>query len=181
MPADWDSECIYVVFLTVDGSLKAIPAVFNPVTGTLVFDSSLVGDFVVVCFDFDGEPFSEAFYKQLAELDTLKRRQANIEDKVRKRANKIIARYSDEIEFTLALLKETPSENKDRQEARKEISTLISDFKKEINTSRIPEAPKQPAEKLTDKSTPIFEEWIRLAKEEDAEKLFPGLKAEQLN
>ncbi|MBO4548447.1 MAG: Smr/MutS family protein, partial [Abditibacteriota bacterium] len=70
--------------------------------------------------------------------------------KVRKRANKIIARYSDEIEFTLALLKETPSENKDRQEARKEISTLISDFKKEINTSRIPEAPKQPAEKLTD-------------------------------
>ena len=28
------------------------------------------------------------------------------------------------------------------------------------------------AEKLTDKSTPIFEEWIRLAKEEDAEKLY---------
>ncbi|MBR4749761.1 MAG: endonuclease MutS2 [Abditibacteriota bacterium] len=88
--------------------------------------------------------------KQLAELDTLKRRQANIEDKVRKRANKIIAKYSDEIEFTLALLKETPSENKDRQEARKEINTLISDFKKEINTSRLPEAPKPPAEKLTD-------------------------------
>jgi len=73
LPEGWDSQAIYVVFRNADGSLTAIPAVYNPVTGTLVFDSALVGDFVVVCFDYDGEPFSEGFYAALSELEEVKR------------------------------------------------------------------------------------------------------------
>ncbi|MBP5275152.1 MAG: endonuclease MutS2 [Abditibacteriota bacterium] len=85
--------------------------------------------------------------QQLQELELLKRRQANVEDKVRKRANKIIAKFSDEIEFNLALLKETTSEDRDRQEIRKELGRLIDDFKKEANKSSLPPEPKKERKK----------------------------------
>ncbi len=61
-----------MVFRDAEGSLKAFEAVYDPVTGMLRFSPDIAGRFVVVAFDFDGEPFSEEFYRALAELDTVK-------------------------------------------------------------------------------------------------------------
>lgn len=72
-PDEWDTKNIYVVFIDKDGkSLKAFPATYNTVTGELVFDSSLVGEFVVVQFDYQGELYSKGFYDELAKLDAVK-------------------------------------------------------------------------------------------------------------
>ena len=72
LPDGWDGKNIYVVFLDKNGSLRAIPASYNAVTGELVFDSSLVGEFVVVTFDYHGELYSKDFYNELAKLDAVK-------------------------------------------------------------------------------------------------------------
>ena len=72
LPNVWDGKNIYVVFLDKNGSLRAIPAACNAVTGELVFDSSLVGEFVVVTFDYQGELYSKDFYNELAKLDAVK-------------------------------------------------------------------------------------------------------------
>ncbi|MBQ9358386.1 MAG: endonuclease MutS2, partial [Abditibacteriota bacterium] len=89
--------------------------------------------------------------KQQRELEELRRRQQNAEDKARKRANKIIQKFSDEIDFNLALLKETTSEDKDRQQIRKELNRLMDDFKKETAKTEVPklaEPPRPKAENL---------------------------------
>ena len=72
-PDDWDTENIYVVFIDKDGkSLKAFPAKYDKVTEELVFDSSLVGEFVVVQYDYQGELYSKGFYDELAKLDEVR-------------------------------------------------------------------------------------------------------------
>ena len=72
-PEEWDTKNIYVVFIDKDGkSLKAFPATYDTVTGELVFDSSLVGEFVVVQFDYQGELYSKGFYDELAKQDAVK-------------------------------------------------------------------------------------------------------------
>ena len=73
-PADAQGD-VYAVFCNADGSLRAIPGRYDPQTGALRFDSPLVGDFVVVCFAFDGEPFTPAFYEALGQLDAVRRLQ----------------------------------------------------------------------------------------------------------
>ena len=72
LPDGWNGKNIYVVFLDKNGNLRAIPATYNAVTGELVFDSSLVGEFVVVTFDYQGELYSKDFYTELAKLDAVK-------------------------------------------------------------------------------------------------------------
>lgn len=72
LPDGWDGQNIYVVFVTKDGSLRAIPAVYDALSGQLVFDSSLVGEFVVVNFEYNGELYSADFYQKLAKLDAVK-------------------------------------------------------------------------------------------------------------
>ena len=72
LPDDWDGQHIYVVFLDKQNNLRAIPAVYNPVTGELVFDSNLVGEFVVVRFEYQGELYSKDFYNELARLEQVK-------------------------------------------------------------------------------------------------------------
>ena len=72
-PNDWDTKNIYVVFIDKDGkSLKAFPAKYDAITEELVFDSSLVGEFVVVQFDYQGELYSKGFYDELAKLDAVR-------------------------------------------------------------------------------------------------------------
>ena len=71
LPADARGDA-YAVFRNADGSLRAIQGRYDPQTNTLRFDSPLVGDFVVVCFSFDGELFTPAFYEALAQLDAVK-------------------------------------------------------------------------------------------------------------
>ena len=72
LPDGWNGKNIYVVFLDKNGNLRAIPAAYNAVTGELIFDSNLVGEFVVVTFDYKGELYSKDFYNELAKLDAVK-------------------------------------------------------------------------------------------------------------
>lgn len=87
------------------------------------------------------------------ELAVLKRQQANIEDKVRKRANKIITQYTEEINSTLASLKETTTESSQRQELRKKASSLVEDFQFKL-TGPMSEVPKKEYKKV-DKSLKV--------------------------
>ena len=72
LPDGWDGKNIYVVFLDKNGNLRAIPAAYNAVTGELAFDSNLVGEFVVVTFNYKGELYSKNFYTELEKLDAVK-------------------------------------------------------------------------------------------------------------
>ena len=72
LPDGWDGKNIYVVFLDKNGNLRAIPAAYNAVTGELAFDSNLVGEFVVVTFNYKGELYSKNFYRELEKLDAVK-------------------------------------------------------------------------------------------------------------
>ena len=71
-PDDWDTKNIYAVFLDKNGDLRAFPAKYYAATGELVFDSNLVGEFVIVNFDYKGELYSRDFYDELAKLDEVK-------------------------------------------------------------------------------------------------------------
>ena len=72
LPNGWDGKNIYVVFMDKNGNLRAIPAAYNAVTGELVFDSNLVGEFVVVTLNYKGELYSKDFYTELEKLDAVK-------------------------------------------------------------------------------------------------------------
>ena len=64
---------IYVVFRDKNGKLVAFKAVYDSLTRRLVFKTDIAGEFVIVAFEFDGEPFSEEFYKALAVLEAVMR------------------------------------------------------------------------------------------------------------
>ena len=69
MPESFQEDApVYAVFRNPDGSLYAVRARWDKDRNELVFDSDRVGDFVVVVFPWDGEPFTEAFYKALAKV-----------------------------------------------------------------------------------------------------------------
>ena len=76
------------------------------------------------------------------QLEQLKYQQNTIEDKIRKKANKIIREYTEEIEKTLENLKNTTEENTERQDLRKKTSKLIEDFSFKLNSS-MPSIPKK--------------------------------------
>ena len=63
---------MFAVFRKTDGTLAVFEAHYDPLTGQLVFDADLAGEFVVVAFAFDGEPFTEDFYLALADLAEIK-------------------------------------------------------------------------------------------------------------
>ena len=67
-PAEAEGKSLYVVFRTADGSLKAFAARYDKAGGKLVFETDLLGEFVVVVFDYEGEAFTAAFYEALAKL-----------------------------------------------------------------------------------------------------------------
>ena len=62
---------LYAVFRNEDGSLVAVRAVFDPVTGKLRFLTKRLGRFMILGFDFEGEEFSPDFYAELAGLPEL--------------------------------------------------------------------------------------------------------------
>ena len=62
---------LYAVFRNEDGSLVAVRAVYDPVTGKLRFLTKRFGRFMILGFDFEGEEFSPDFYAALAALDEL--------------------------------------------------------------------------------------------------------------
>ena len=59
-------KTIYVVFRDAAGKLVAFRANYGQLTGKLHFRTDQLGRFVILAFDFDGEEFSDAFYKALA-------------------------------------------------------------------------------------------------------------------
>ena len=70
--ADWTEEKpVYAVFRDAEGNLRAFLTQYDPAAGILSFSSDMAGKFVIVAFDFDGEPFTEAFYEALAKLDAV--------------------------------------------------------------------------------------------------------------
>lgn len=73
MPAaGMEAKPLYAVFRNSDGTLTAFEASYDPVLGIVRFRSDIAGRFVIVAFEFEGEPFTEAFYEALAELDAVK-------------------------------------------------------------------------------------------------------------
>ena len=59
-------KTIYIVFRDAAGKLVAFRASYGQLTGKLHFRTDRLGKFVILTFDFDGEEFSDAFYKALA-------------------------------------------------------------------------------------------------------------------
>ena len=71
-PEGWDTEDLFVVFRQADGTLVAVRARFDAVTGELLFETDLSGVFAVVSFPYAGELFSDAFYAALETLDAIR-------------------------------------------------------------------------------------------------------------
>ena len=69
--ADSAGRTFYVVFHDDDGKLHAIRASYSRLKGELRFEADMLGHFVIVAFDFDGEEFSDAFYEALAQQKEL--------------------------------------------------------------------------------------------------------------
>ena len=63
---------LYAVFTDEEGVLTAYAAQYDPETGEVTFEAEQTGDFVIVQFAYDKEPFTEDFYKALAELKDVK-------------------------------------------------------------------------------------------------------------
>ncbi|MBQ5350094.1 MAG: hypothetical protein IIU41_03545, partial [Oscillospiraceae bacterium] len=72
LPAGWNRNDIYAVFRNADGSLTAIRAAYDEESGTLSFDTDLTGTFALVCFPFDGKPYSDKFYDAISELEDIR-------------------------------------------------------------------------------------------------------------
>ena len=64
---------IFVVFRNSDGSLKVFRARYDRITGQLVFDCDMLGDFAVVCIDYKGDINSNEFYALLESFDSVKK------------------------------------------------------------------------------------------------------------
>ncbi len=71
LPSAWNADTLFAVFRLPDGTLKAVKAFYDPDTRTLFFETDVLGEFVLVNFDFDGDLFSKEFYAALAELPEL--------------------------------------------------------------------------------------------------------------
>ena len=67
-----------------------------------------------------------------AKISKLEHRESVIEDKIKKRANKIIKQYTEKIGETLEQIKKTESENQERQSLKKELKDLVENFEFEI-------------------------------------------------
>ena len=71
-PAPQTGGMIFAVFRAEDGSLKAFRARYDRISGQLVFQTDLLGDFAVVCIDYDGELYSDEFYALLESFDSVR-------------------------------------------------------------------------------------------------------------
>ena len=71
-PAPKTGGMIFAVFRNDDGSLKVFRARYDRISGQLVFQTDMLGDFAVVCIDYDGELYSEEFYALLESFDSVR-------------------------------------------------------------------------------------------------------------
>ena len=66
------TDNLYVVFRNEDGTLSAVKARYDSVTGKLIFTTGRLGSFVVVGMRYDGLEFSEGFYEALGNMEEVK-------------------------------------------------------------------------------------------------------------
>jgi hypothetical protein len=84
-PAKLDNGILYAVFadgkdtLTANGTkadgkeaLTAYRAEYDAKTGEISFEAEQTGRFVIVKFDYEDEPFTEDFYRELAQQEDVK-------------------------------------------------------------------------------------------------------------
>lgn len=63
---------LFAVFRNEDGSLTAFPARYDTITGQLVFNGDKLGNFVVVCVDYEGKLYTKEFYDFLETIESVK-------------------------------------------------------------------------------------------------------------
>ncbi|MBR3124006.1 MAG: hypothetical protein IKF42_01035, partial [Mogibacterium sp.] len=71
-PAKIADNSLYAVFADENGSLTAYSAEYDPETGEVSFESEQAGDFVIVQFEYGDKPFTEDFYRALADLEEIR-------------------------------------------------------------------------------------------------------------
>jgi hypothetical protein len=71
-PAKIANGSLYAVFTDENGKLTAYSAEYDPETGEITFDAEQTGDFIIVKFAYSDEPFTEDFYRALAELEEIR-------------------------------------------------------------------------------------------------------------
>ncbi|MBQ6440443.1 MAG: hypothetical protein IJJ06_10015 [Mogibacterium sp.] len=76
LPEKFKDKPLYAVFANEDEAsdeiLRAVSAEYDEESGTLVFETSQLGDFIIAAFEFDGEEFSPDFYDELEKTDEAK-------------------------------------------------------------------------------------------------------------
>ncbi len=93
-------------------------------------------------------------------LSKLEHREATIEDKIKKRANKVIRQYTEKINETLEALKNTQEEDATRQGLRKELTGLVENF--EFDIKKPMKAPEQIEEKPPLETVKVGDEvWVK--------------------
>lgn len=70
-PATIADDSLYAVFADENEKLTAYSAEYDPETAEVSFESEQTGDFVIVQFAYDDEPFTEEFYRKLADLEEI--------------------------------------------------------------------------------------------------------------
>ena len=71
-PSQLPEDSLYAVFADENGELTAYSAQYDPYTGEISFETETSGDFVIVLFEYDAEPFTEDFYRALADLEEIR-------------------------------------------------------------------------------------------------------------
>ena len=71
-PAKIANDSLYAVFADEDENLTAYSAEYDPEAGEVSFESEQTGDFVIVQFAYEDEPFTEDFYRALADLEEIR-------------------------------------------------------------------------------------------------------------
>ena len=76
LPEEFKDKSLYAVFANEDEAsdetLAAIRTEYDEEAGTLTFETSQLGEFIITAFEFDGEEFSPEFYDELEKLDIVK-------------------------------------------------------------------------------------------------------------
>lgn len=69
LPNGWNTNGLFAVFRNADGTVTAIKAYYDPATGTLSFDTPILGEFDLIYLHWEGDDYeSDAFYAAVAEF-----------------------------------------------------------------------------------------------------------------
>ncbi len=71
-PAKIANDSLYAVFADENETLTAYSAEYDPETGEVSFETEQTGDFIIVQFAYEDEPFTEDFYRALADLEEIR-------------------------------------------------------------------------------------------------------------